>query len=227
MLAKHGIRPTPPGILASQCQRKSSPFSWALSPPVDTPPLLVLMAIQSACIPIPSEIIMPLAGYALAHTQAQLILLATVASHRLESRLHPRVLGRRPRRPSHGRALRAATCCSAAATSTSSTASSIASAPLPCSSAACSPSSAPSSPFPPASPRWTCGSSTSTPSSAPGPGATRSPTSACASEPLGTPTPRFKQIFDRFHLGVEAVLAALIVLFVWTHWKNRIRTEPA
>ncbi len=40
----------------------------------------LLMAIQSACIPIPSEVIMPLAGYALAHTQAQLILLATVAS---------------------------------------------------------------------------------------------------------------------------------------------------
>ncbi|HZL27837.1 MAG TPA: DedA family protein [Acidobacteriaceae bacterium] len=40
----------------------------------------VLMAIQSACIPIPSEVIMPLAGYALAHTQLQLIILATVAS---------------------------------------------------------------------------------------------------------------------------------------------------
>src|SRR5665213_422768 len=40
----------------------------------------VLMAIQSACIPIPSEVIMPLAGYALAHTQMQLIILATVAS---------------------------------------------------------------------------------------------------------------------------------------------------
>src|ERR1700727_3690058 len=40
----------------------------------------LLMAIQSACIPIPSEVIMPLAGYALAHTQLQLILLATVAS---------------------------------------------------------------------------------------------------------------------------------------------------
>jgi membrane protein DedA with SNARE-associated domain len=42
--------------------------------------VVVLMAIQSACIPIPSEVIMPLAGYALAHTQVQLILLATVAS---------------------------------------------------------------------------------------------------------------------------------------------------
>ena len=40
----------------------------------------LLMALQSACIPIPSEVIMPLAGYALAHTQMQLIILATVAS---------------------------------------------------------------------------------------------------------------------------------------------------
>jgi membrane protein DedA with SNARE-associated domain len=40
----------------------------------------LLMAIQSACIPIPSEVIMPLAGYALATTQLKLIILATVAS---------------------------------------------------------------------------------------------------------------------------------------------------
>jgi membrane protein DedA with SNARE-associated domain len=42
--------------------------------------VLILMAIQSACIPIPSEIIMPVAGYALAHGQMQLILLATIGS---------------------------------------------------------------------------------------------------------------------------------------------------
>jgi membrane protein DedA with SNARE-associated domain len=42
--------------------------------------VVLLMAIQSACIPIPSEVIMPLAGYALAHTQLDLIILATVAS---------------------------------------------------------------------------------------------------------------------------------------------------
>jgi membrane protein DedA with SNARE-associated domain len=44
------------------------------------PAVIVLMAVQSACIPLPSEVIMPLAGYALAHTQMQLILLATAAS---------------------------------------------------------------------------------------------------------------------------------------------------
>ena len=42
--------------------------------------VLVLMAIQSACIPLPSEVIMPVAGYALAHGQLQLILLATIGS---------------------------------------------------------------------------------------------------------------------------------------------------
>ena len=42
--------------------------------------VVLLMAIQSACIPIPSEVVMPLAGYALAHSQLDLIILATVAS---------------------------------------------------------------------------------------------------------------------------------------------------
>ena len=38
---------------------------------------------------------------------------------------------------------------------------------------------------------------------------------------------RFKQLFDRFHLGVEAFLLVAIVYYVASHWKNRIRTEPA
>jgi membrane protein DedA with SNARE-associated domain len=42
--------------------------------------VMLLMAIQSACVPIPSEIIMPVAGAALAHSQFQLILLAALAS---------------------------------------------------------------------------------------------------------------------------------------------------
>src|ERR1039458_6317288 len=42
--------------------------------------MVVLMAVQSACIPIPSEVIMPFAGAALAHGQMELILLATLAS---------------------------------------------------------------------------------------------------------------------------------------------------
>jgi len=39
--------------------------------------------------------------------------------------------------------------------------------------------------------------------------------------------PMFKEVFHRFHLAVEAVLAAGFVWFVATHWKNRIRTEQA
>src|ERR1700733_6986498 len=40
--------------------------------------------------------------------------------------------------------------------------------------------------------------------------------------------PRFKAFFDRFHLGVELVLIVGIIWFVWTHWKNRTgASEPA
>jgi membrane protein DedA with SNARE-associated domain len=39
--------------------------------------------------------------------------------------------------------------------------------------------------------------------------------------------PEFKAFFNKFHLAVEVVLVAGIVWFVWTHWKNRIRVEAA
>ena len=39
--------------------------------------------------------------------------------------------------------------------------------------------------------------------------------------------PRFKEVFHRFHLGVEIVLLVGVVWFVSSHWKNRIRTGPA
>lgn len=39
--------------------------------------------------------------------------------------------------------------------------------------------------------------------------------------------PRFKAFFNRFHLAVEVVLLVGIIWFVWSHWKNRIRTEVA
>ena len=42
--------------------------------------VFLLMAVQSACIPIPSEVIMPFAGAQLAHSQMDLIWLATLAS---------------------------------------------------------------------------------------------------------------------------------------------------
>jgi membrane protein DedA with SNARE-associated domain len=34
--------------------------------------------------------------------------------------------------------------------------------------------------------------------------------------------PRFKEVFHRFHLGVEVVLLAAIIWFVWSHWKQRV-----
>jgi membrane protein DedA with SNARE-associated domain len=39
--------------------------------------------------------------------------------------------------------------------------------------------------------------------------------------------PRFKAIFHRFHLGVELVLITGIAWFLWTHWKNRMSAESA
>ena len=36
--------------------------------------------------------------------------------------------------------------------------------------------------------------------------------------------PRFKAVFHRFQLGVELVIVVGIVWFVWTHWKNRTRS---
>ncbi|HTX41938.1 MAG TPA: DedA family protein [Acidobacteriaceae bacterium] len=37
--------------------------------------------------------------------------------------------------------------------------------------------------------------------------------------------PRFEQAFHRFHLGVELLLLAGVVWFLWTHWKNRVRPD--
>ena len=37
--------------------------------------------------------------------------------------------------------------------------------------------------------------------------------------------PRFKSLFDRFHVAVEVVIVAAFVYFVVSHWKNRIRTD--
>ena len=39
--------------------------------------------------------------------------------------------------------------------------------------------------------------------------------------------PRFQAAFHRFHLGVELAILAAIVWFVWTHWKNRTGAETA
>jgi membrane protein DedA with SNARE-associated domain len=39
--------------------------------------------------------------------------------------------------------------------------------------------------------------------------------------------PSFKEAFHRFHLGVELVIVVGVVWFVWTHWKNRKPVEAA
>lgn len=39
--------------------------------------------------------------------------------------------------------------------------------------------------------------------------------------------PRFKEVFHRFHLAVIVVLAAGAVWFVWTHWRGRVRAAQA
>ncbi len=59
---------------------KLTVFLLALSAGAAYTVVFLLMALQSACIPIPSEVIMPFAGYKLGHSLADLILLATVAS---------------------------------------------------------------------------------------------------------------------------------------------------
>lgn len=188
--------------------------------------VIILMAIQSACIPIPSEVIMPLAGYALAHTQTQLILLATVASLASNLGSIPAYwIGARGGRPMVERYgsflllsrrdldlvdrffLRFGSITVLVGRMLPIVRTFIA--------------------FPAGVARmnqlrfhlytfigswpWCYAL-------------------AYVGMKLGArwnTDPRFKQIFNRFHLGVEAILAILIVLFLWTHWKNRIRTEPA
>jgi membrane protein DedA with SNARE-associated domain len=39
--------------------------------------------------------------------------------------------------------------------------------------------------------------------------------------------PRFKAFFHRFHLGMELIILAGLIWFVWTHWRNRVRPEEA
>ena len=186
----------------------------------------ILMAVQSACIPIPSEIIMPLAGYALAHTQAQLILLATVAS--LASNLGSipaywvGARGGRPMVERYGSFLLLSRRDLALVDRFFDRFGSITvligrMLPIVRTFIAFPAGVAKMNQFRfhlytfLGSWPWCY-------------------VLAYVGMRLGASwntDPRFKAIFDRFHLGVEAVLAVLIVLFLWTHWKNRIRTESA
>lgn len=39
--------------------------------------------------------------------------------------------------------------------------------------------------------------------------------------------PRFKAAFHRFHLAIELLIVAVLLWFVWTHWKNRARPSES
>ena len=186
----------------------------------------LLMAIQSACIPIPSEVIMPLAGYALCHSQLDLILLATVAS--LASNLGSipaywvGARGGRPMVERYGSYLLLSRHDLDRVDAFFTRFGSIAvliGRMLPIVRTFIA--------FPAGVAKmnqlrfhiytflgswpWCYAL-------------------AYMGMKLGATwntDPRFKAFFNRFHLAVEVVLLAGIVWFVWSHWKNRIRTEVA
>jgi membrane protein DedA with SNARE-associated domain len=188
--------------------------------------VVLLMAIQSACIPIPSEVIMPLAGYALAHTQWQLVLLATVAS--LASNLGSipaywvGARGGRPMVERYGSYLLLSRHDLDRVDSFFVRFGSVAvliGRMLPIIRTFIA--------FPAGVAKmnhfrfhlytfigswpWCYAL-------------------AYVGMRLGASfdtNPRFKEVFRRFHLGVEAVLLAAAIYFIASHWKNRIRIEPA
>ncbi len=188
--------------------------------------VFVLMALQSACIPLPSEIIMPLAGFALAHSQWQLVLLATVASIASNVGSIPAYwVGAKGGRPMVERfggyvllSRRDLDLCEHFFEKYGSITVLIGRMlpivrtfiALPAGIAKMNQLRFHVYTFLGSWP-WCYAL-------------------AYLGMKLGTrfsTDPRFKQFFDRFHHGVEAVLLVGIVWFVWTHWKNRIRTEPA
>ena len=190
------------------------------------PAVILLMAIQSACIPIPSEVIMPLAGWALAHSQLDLIILATVAS--LASNLGSipaywvGARGGRPMVERYGSYLllsrrdldlvdhffaRFGSITVLIGRMLPIVRTFIA---FPAGIAKMNQVRFHIYTFIGSWP-WCYAL-------------------AYIGMKLGrqwNTNPRFKEFFDRFHLGVELVLISGVVWFVWTHWKNRISANPA
>ncbi len=39
--------------------------------------------------------------------------------------------------------------------------------------------------------------------------------------------PRFKAVYHRYHLVMEALILIGVIWFVWTHWKDRVRPDEA
>jgi membrane protein DedA with SNARE-associated domain len=188
--------------------------------------VFLLMALQSACIPIPSEAIMPLAGYALAHSQWQLIILATVASFASNIGSIPAYwVGAKGGRPMVERfggyvllSRRDLDRCEHFFEKYGSITVLVGRMlpivrtfiALPAGIAKMNPFRFHLYTFIGSWP-WCYAL-------------------AYAGMKLGATwdsDPRFKAIFHRFHLGVEAVLLVGIIWFVTSHWKNRIRAEAA
>jgi membrane protein DedA with SNARE-associated domain len=188
--------------------------------------VLTLMAVQSACVPIPSEVIMPFAGFALAHSQWQLVLLATLAS--LASNLGSipaywvGARGGRPLVERYGRYIllsqrdldladhffaRYGSITVLIGRMLPIVRTFIA---LPAGIAKMNKVKFHLYTFLGSWP-WCYAL-------------------AYIGMKLGDrfqTDPRFQEVFHRFHLGVEAVILLAIILFVWTHWKNRTGTEVA
>jgi len=188
--------------------------------------VLALMAIQSACVPIPSEVIMPFAGFALAHSQVQLILLATLAS--LASNLGSipaywvGARGGRPLVERYGRYIllskrdldladhffaRYGSITVLVGRMLPIVRTFIA---LPAGIARMNQVKFHIYTFIGSWP-WCYAL-------------------AYIGMKLGDhfqTDPRFKELFHRFHLAVEAAILLAIIVFVWTHWKNRTGTEAA
>jgi membrane protein DedA with SNARE-associated domain len=188
--------------------------------------VVLLMAIQSACIPIPSEVIMPLAGYALAHTQWQLIVLTTLASLGCNLGSIPAywvgARGGRPMVERYGRYVLLSRRDLDLAERFFAHYGSITVLvgrmlpivrtfiALPAGIAKMNQVRFHIYTFLGSWP-WCY-------------------VLAYVGMKLGdrfATDPRFKEVFHRFHLGVEVVLLAAIVFFVWTHWKNRTGDETA
>ena len=188
--------------------------------------VVLLMAVQSACIPIPSEVIMPFAGFALAHTQGQLILLATLAS--LASNLGSipaywvGAKGGRPMVERYGRYLllskrdldladrffvRFGSITVLVGRMLPIVRTFIA---FPAGIAKMNQVKFHLYTFIGSWP-WCY-------------------VLAYVGMKMGArfqTDPRFKDVFHRFHVGVEAVILLGVVWFVWTHWKNRAGADPA
>ena len=154
-----------------------------------------LMALELACFPLPSEVIMPFAGY-LASTGRFSMIGAGVAAPSVALSGPPRPISSALTAVEPRSSVGAVMCCSIGRNSTASTGSSPAAEAHRCSSHACCLSCAPSFPSPRESPAWRSRDSRSTASSDLSRGAWLSPISVSGSAGRGTRIPLCKAFFS-------------------------------